>query len=123
MKLVRYGPAGGEKPGMLDADGMLRDLSAHVEDIAGATLSPEGLDRLRAIDPASLPPVEGAPRLGPCVGRVGKFVCIGLNYADHAAESGLSVPPEPVVFMKATSAIIGPDDDVVLPRESTKTDW
>ena len=123
MKLVRYGPAGGEKPGMLDADGTLRDLSAHVEDIAGATLSPEGLDRLRAIDPASLPPVEGAPRLGPCVGRVGKFVCIGLNYADHAAESGLSVPPEPVVFMKATSAIIGPDDDVVLPRESTKTDW
>ena len=123
MKLVRYGPAGEERPGMLDVEGTLRDLSAHVEDIAGATLSPDGLDRLRALDPASLPLVEGSPRIGPCVGRVGKFVCIGLNYADHAAESGLSVPPEPVVFMKATSAIIGPDDDVVLPRGSTKTDW
>ena len=123
MKLVRYGPAGEERPGMLDVEGTLRDLSAHVEDIAGATLSPDGLDRLRALDPGSLPLVEGSPRIGPCVGRVGKFVCIGLNYADHAAESGLSVPPEPVVFMKATSAIIGPDDDVVLPRGSTKTDW
>jgi 2,4-diketo-3-deoxy-L-fuconate hydrolase len=123
VKLVRYGPAGGEKPGMIDDAGKLRDLSAHVEDIAGEALSPAGLDRLRAIDPASLPAVEGAPRLGPCVGSVGKFLCIGLNYADHAAESGLTVPPEPVVFTKATSAIIGPDDDVVLPRGSVKTDW
>src|SRR5690606_31704864 len=123
VKLVRYGPAGQERPGMIDGDGKLRDLSGHVEDIAGAALSPAAIERLRGIDPASLPAVGGEPRLGPCVGRVGKFVCIGLNYADHAAESGLSVPPEPVVFMKATSAIIGPDDDVVLPRGSTKTDW
>ena len=123
MKLVRFGPAGRERPGMIDAGGRLRDLSEHVDDIAGETLSPAGLDRLRAIDPASLPAVDGEPRIGPCVGRVGKFVCIGLNYADHAAESGLAVPPEPVVFMKATSAIVGPDDDVVIPRGSTKTDW
>jgi 2,4-didehydro-3-deoxy-L-rhamnonate hydrolase len=123
VKLVRFGPAGEERPGMIDADGKLRDLSAHIDDIAGAALSPEGLDRLRAIEPASLPVVEGQPRIGPCVGRVGKFVCIGLNYADHAAESGLAVPPEPVVFMKATSAIVGPDDDVVIPRGSAKTDW
>ena len=108
---------------MIDAGGRLRDLSEHVDDIAGETLSPAGLDQLRAIDPASLPAVDGEPRIGPCVGRVGKFVCIGLNYADHAAESGLAVPPEPVVFMKATSAIVGPDDDVVIPRGSTKTDW
>jgi 2,4-diketo-3-deoxy-L-fuconate hydrolase len=123
VKLVRFGPAGGERPGIVDADGRLRDLSAHVDDIAGEALSPAGLDRLRAVDPASLPLVEGQPRIGPCVGRVGKFVCIGLNYADHAAESGLAVPPEPVVFMKATSAIIGPDDDVAIPRGSAKTDW
>jgi 2,4-diketo-3-deoxy-L-fuconate hydrolase len=108
---------------MLDRAGKLRDLSAHVEDIVGATLSPEWLDRLRAIDPETLPQVEGEPRLGQCVARVGKFLCIGLNYADHAAESGTTVPPEPVLFTKATSAIIGPDDDVVLPRGSAKTDW
>ena len=123
MKLVRYGASGQEKPGVLDAAGALRDLSAHVGDIAGAALSPDGLDRLRALDPESLPLVEGEPRIGPCVGAVGKFLCIGLNYADHAAESGLTVPPEPVMFTKATSAIIGPDDDVVIPRGSVKTDW
>jgi 2,4-diketo-3-deoxy-L-fuconate hydrolase len=123
VKLVRYGPRGEEKPGILDTAGKLRDLSAHVEDIAGPALSPEGLDRFHAIDPQTLPQVEGEPRLGPCVARVGKFLCIGLNYADHAAESGTSVPPEPVLFTKATSAIIGPDDDVVLPRGSAKTDW
>jgi 2,4-diketo-3-deoxy-L-fuconate hydrolase len=123
VKLVRYGAPGQEKPGMLDAAGRLRDLSAQVADIAGPVLSREGLDTLRALDPENLPLVEGEPRLGPCVGAVGKFLCIGLNYADHAAESGTTVPPEPVVFMKATSAIIGPDDDVVVPRGSTKTDW
>jgi 2,4-diketo-3-deoxy-L-fuconate hydrolase len=108
---------------MIDAAGRLRDLSAHVADIAGPALSPEGLQALRALDPESLPLVEGEPRFGPCVGAVGKFLCIGLNYADHAAESGLTVPPEPVMFTKATSAIIGPDDDVVIPRGSVKTDW
>jgi 2,4-diketo-3-deoxy-L-fuconate hydrolase len=123
LKLVRYGPRGEEKPGILDAAGKLRDLSAHVADIAGPALSPDGLDRLRALDPEALPPVGGEPRLGPCVGSVGKFLCIGLNYADHAAESGLTVPPEPVLFTKATSAIVGPDDDVMLPRGSAKTDW
>jgi 2,4-diketo-3-deoxy-L-fuconate hydrolase len=123
MKLVRYGPRGAEKPGMVDAAGTLRDLSRHVDDIAGPALSPEVLGRLRSLDPESLPPVPGNPRLGPCVGRVGKFLCIGLNYADHAAESGTTVPPEPVIFSKATSAIIGPNDDVILPRGSIKTDW
>jgi len=123
VKLVRYGPRGLEKPGMLDTAGRLRDLSAHVADIAGPALSPEGLGALRALDPESLALVEGEPRFGPCVGSVGKFLCIGLNYADHAAESGLTVPPEPVVFTKATSAICGPDDDVMIPRGSTKTDW
>jgi 2,4-diketo-3-deoxy-L-fuconate hydrolase len=123
MKLLRYGPAGQEKPGLLDARGTIRDLSGVVADIAGEALSPESLDRLRGLDPESLPAVSGSPRLGPCVAGTGKFVCIGLNYADHAAESGLAVPPEPVVFMKATSAIVGPDDDVEIPRGSTKTDW
>jgi 2-keto-4-pentenoate hydratase/2-oxohepta-3-ene-1,7-dioic acid hydratase in catechol pathway len=123
MKLLRYGPKGQEKPGVLDADGRLRSLARVVADIDGAALAPEGLARLREVDPASLPLVEGSPRLGPCVGRVGKFVCIGLNYADHAAESGLKVPPEPVVFMKATSAICGPDDEVEIPRGSEQTDW
>jgi ureidoglycolate lyase len=123
MKLLRYGPKGQEKPGVLDADGRLRSLAGLVADIDGAALAPESLTRLRAADPASLPLVEGNPRLGPCVGRVGKFVCIGLNYADHAAESGLKVPPEPVVFMKATSAICGPDDEVEIPRGSEQTDW
>ena len=123
MKLVRYGAPGQEKPGLLDAAGQVRDLSAHVADIAGPVLSSEGLEALRAIDPESLPLVEGEPRFGPCVGSVGKFLCIGLNYADHAAESGLTVPPEPVMFTKATSAIVGPDDDVAIPRGSVKTDW
>ena len=123
MKLLRYGPKGQEKPGMLDADGRIRSLAGLVADIDAAALAPEGLARLREADPASLPVVDGSPRLGPCVGRVGKFVCIGLNYADHAAESGLKVPPEPVVFMKATSAICGPDDEVEIPRGSEQTDW
>jgi len=123
MKLVRYGAAGAETPGMLDAEGAIRDLSGEVDDIAGDVLTPEGLARLAALDPAALPRVEGEPRLGPCVGRVGKMVCIGLNYADHAEESGMAVPPEPVIFMKATSAICGPNDDVRIPRNSVKTDW
>jgi 2-keto-4-pentenoate hydratase/2-oxohepta-3-ene-1,7-dioic acid hydratase in catechol pathway len=123
MKLLRYGPAGREKPGLLDADGTIRDLSGVVLDIAGDVLGPDGLARLRAIDPNTLPPVAGTPRLGPCVAGIGKFICIGLNYADHAAESGAEVPPEPVVFMKATSAVVGPDDDIEIPRGSVKTDW
>lgn len=123
MKLLRYGPKGQEKPGMLDAQGRIRDLSGVIPDISGATIGPDGLAKLRALDPASLPLVDGTPRLGPCVGSVGKFICIGLNYSDHAAESGLAVPPEPVVFMKATSAICGPNDDVEIPRRSIKTDW
>jgi len=123
MKLVRYGAAGEERPGLIDAAGDLRDLSAHVDDIAGAVLLPDGLTRLAAIDPTSLPLVDGAPRFGACVGRVGKFLCIGLNYSDHAAETGATVPPEPILFTKQTSAIIGPNDEVRIPRGSTKTDW
>lgn len=123
MKLLRYGSPGAERPGMIDAQGLLRDLSGVVADIAGATLLPESLDKLRRLAPATLPLVSGSPRLGPCVGQVGKFVCIGLNYSDHAAESGMAVPVEPVVFMKATSAICGPNDNVVIPRNSQKTDW
>jgi 2-keto-4-pentenoate hydratase/2-oxohepta-3-ene-1,7-dioic acid hydratase in catechol pathway len=123
MKLLRYGPAGAEKPGILDSRGHLRDLSAHIDDIAGVVLTPEGLDHLRSINPESLPVVTGSPRIGACVGRIGKFICVGLNYADHAAESGLAVPPEPVLFMKATSAVCGPNDDVILPKGSLKTDW
>lgn len=127
MKLLRYGPAGQEKPGLLDASGNVRDLSGVVTDISGGGLSDDTLAKLRALDPASLPLVEGTAqkdlRLGPCVGDVGKFICIGLNYADHAAESGLDIPPEPVIFNKWTSAIIGPDDDVQIPRGSVKTDW
>lgn len=127
MKLLRYGPKGQEKPGMLDAGGRVRDLSRRVPDIAGAALHPDALALLAAIDPETLPLVPGTPqadlRLGPCVGGVGKFVCIGLNYADHAAEAGLPVPAEPVVFAKWTSAIAGPDDDLTLPRGSVKTDW
>ena len=123
MKLLRFGPKGQEKPGLLDQGGTLRDLSGHVEDIAGDALTPEGLARLAALDAAGLPAVEGAPRLGPCVGRTGKFICIGLNYADHAAETGAAVPSEPIVFNKWTSAICGPNDDVEIPRGSTKTDW
>ena len=123
MKLLRYGAIGAEKPGMLDAEGKLRDLSAHVADIAGDVLSDAGLAKLRAIDPARLPLVEGNPRLGACVGGIGKFMCIGLNYSDHAAESGLAVPKHPVLFMKATSAVVGPNDDIYMPRGSISTDW
>lgn len=123
MKLLRYGPKGQEKPGLLDAEGGIRDLSAHLDDLAGDALTPEGLARIAALDPAALPEVAGSPRIGPCVGRVGKFICIGLNYADHAAETGAEIPKEPIVFSKWTSAISGPDDDVEIPRGSTKTDW
>ena len=123
MKLPRYGTQGIEKPGMMAADGTIRDLSGHIEDLTGAELSDAGLARLRDIDVNSLPVVEGSARLGPCVGNVGKFVCIGLNYADHAAESGMALPEEPVIFFKATSAIMGPNDDVEIPRHSVKTDW
>jgi 2-keto-4-pentenoate hydratase/2-oxohepta-3-ene-1,7-dioic acid hydratase in catechol pathway len=123
MKLLRYGPPGQEKPGILDQDGNIRDLSSIVQDIAGEALSPTGLERLRSIDSTTLPRVEGDPRIGPCVGQVGKFICIGLNYSDHAAESGMAVPPEPIIFMKATSAICGPNDGIEMPRGSEKTDW
>ncbi|MFD1198426.1 fumarylacetoacetate hydrolase family protein [Brucella gallinifaecis] len=123
MKFLRYGATGQEKPGLLDADGNIRDLSAHVSDLSGAALSPEALARLGALDINALPKVEGNPRLGPCVAGTGKFICIGLNYADHAAESGMAVPAEPVIFMKATSAIVGPNDDLLIPRGSEKTDW
>src|ERR1700690_850161 len=123
MKLLRFGNPGAEKPGVLDSDGSLRDLSGVVTDIAGSSLLPESLAKLRQLNLATLPLVSGSPRLGPCVGSVGKFICIGLNYSDHAAESGMAVPVEPVVFMKATSAICGPNDDVVIPRNATKTDW
>ncbi|WP_062014581.1 ureidoglycolate lyase [Aureimonas sp. AU4] len=123
MKLLRYGERGAEKPGLLDSSGTLRDLSGHVEDIAGDVLSDEVLARLRSLDPASLPAVPAGVRMGPCVGRVGKFICIGLNYADHAAETGAPIPAEPIVFMKATSAITGPNDGILIPRNSVKTDW
>jgi ureidoglycolate lyase len=123
MKLLRYGPKGQEKPGLLDAQGKIRDLSKVVGDIDGAALTDESLAKLRALDPASLPVVEGNPRIGPCVARIGKFICIGLNYADHAAESNLPVPAEPVIFNKWTSAIVGPNDNVEIPRGSKKTDW
>jgi 2,4-diketo-3-deoxy-L-fuconate hydrolase len=127
MKLLRFGPPGQEKPGVLDAQGQVRDLSAHVPDIAGATLLPASLDKLRALKLDNLPLVAGVPqqdlRLGACVGQVGKCVAIGLNYADHAAESGMAVPPEPVVFNKWTSCLSGPNDDVQIPRGSVKTDW
>lgn len=123
MKLLRYGPPGQEKPGLLDASGTIRDLSTVVPDIAGATLGPSGLAKLKSLDPMALKAVSGNPRLGPCVGHVGKFICIGLNYSDHAAETGATVPPEPIIFMKATSAITGPNDDVIIPKNSQKTDW
>ena len=123
MKLVRYGNVGEEKPGLLDDSGVLRDLSGEVADIASEVLSDEALDRLRALDAPSLPAVEGNPRLGPCVGQIGKFMCIGLNYTDHAEETGNPIPEHPILFMKANSAIVGPNDNVVIPRGSTHSDW
>lgn len=123
MKLLRYGAIGAEKPGLLDDAGLLRDLSDHVDDITGAMLDDATLDRLRALDPTSLPIVEGEQRIGACVGNIGKFLCIGLNYSDHAAETGAAIPEHPILFFKANSAIVGAYDDVVMPRGSTHTDW
>lgn len=123
MKLLRYGPLGQEKPGLLDADGTIRDLSAVIDDLDPGTISDATFARIAAIDPASLPAVSGSPRIGSCVGRPGKYICIGLNYSDHAAEAGMDLPPEPIVFFKATSAVCGPNDDIEIPRGSTKTDW
>ncbi|MGB8621600.1 MAG: fumarylacetoacetate hydrolase family protein [Paracoccaceae bacterium] len=123
MKLLRYGPAGQEKPGLLDAGGAVRDLSGKVADFAGAGVSLTALERIRAIDPATLPVVEAPGRLGSCVGWVPNFFCIGLNYAKHAAETGMAEPAEPIVFSKATSALSGPNDPVIIPRASHKTDW
>ncbi len=123
MKLLRYGPEGEERPGLLDDEDAIRDLSGVVSDIAGDVLTDAGLARVRAVDPASLPLVPGDPRIGPCVGNIGKFVCIGLNYVDHAIESNLPVPAEPIVFNKWTSAVCGPHDRIEIPRGSKKTDW
>lgn len=123
MKLLRYGAVGQERPGVLDEHGDIRDLSQHIADVGGAALLPDSLARLRQLDIAALPRVEGRPRLGACVGGIGKFICIGLNYADHAAETGAQIPAEPVVFSKWTSAVVGPNDDVEIPRGSQKTDW
>lgn len=123
MKLLRWGEKGREKPGLLDASGKIRDLSGVVDDIDGSAVTAEGLAKLAGVDASSLPEVPAGTRLGPCVGNVGKFICIGLNYADHAAESNLPVPTEPVVFSKATSCIVGPNDDIEIPRNSEKTDW
>lgn len=123
MKLVRYGNKGAEKPALMDADGILRDLSAHVDDINGAALSDATLATLRALDTASLPIVEGRPRIGACVGDIGKFLCIGLNFSDHAAEAGMDIPAHPILFFKANSAIVGAYDDVIMPRGSVATDW
>ena len=123
MKLLRFGPLGAEKPGILDADHNIRDLSGIIDDVSGLELDDEALARLREVDLTQLPIVPANTRVGACVGQVGKFICIGLNYADHAAESGLALPEEPVVFFKATSAICGPNDDIEIPRTSLKTDW
>ena len=123
MKLVRYGAIGADNPGWIDQNGALRDLSPHVADIAGAALQDAELDKLRALDPNNLPLVDGSPRLGACVGNIGKFLCIGLNYSDHAAETGAAIPEHPILFAKATSAVVGPNDDVSMPRGSTHTDW
>ncbi|MBB4442840.1 MULTISPECIES: fumarylacetoacetate hydrolase family protein [Rhizobium] len=122
MKLMRVGEAGSEKPALLDADGKIRDLSGHVVDIGGEAIGPAGLAKIAAIDPKSLPEITPG-RIGACVAGTGKFICIGLNYSDHAAETGATVPPEPIIFMKATSAIVGPNDNVIIPRGSEKTDW
>jgi ureidoglycolate lyase len=123
VKLLRYGPKGREKPGLLDKDGKIRDLSGHVPDIAGTALLPDSLKKLAALNPAELPLASGDLRIGPCVGKIGKFVCIGLNYADHAAETGAPIPKEPIIFMKATSAVVGPNDEVEIPKGAQKTDW
>lgn len=123
MKLLRWGEPGAERPGIVDADGQIRDLTGLVPDIGGAVIGAAGLAMLAGIDPRGLPRVAEGARLGPCVAGVGKIICIGLNYADHAAESGMQVPPEPIIFMKATSALCGPDDAVIIPRGSAKTDW
>jgi len=123
MKLLRYGPVGREKPGLLDADGKIRDLSGQIADVDGQALTSETLGRLAKLDPATLPVVDGSPRLGCPVGSVSKFVAVGLNYADHAAEANMPLPSEPIIFFKATSCIVGPNDDVILPPGSTKGDW
>ena len=123
MKLLRYGAHGAEKPGMVDANGIIRDLSGHIKDFAGEGLSDATFSKLRVLDPSSLPLVEASNRIGACVGSVGKFICVGLNYADHAIESGMVLPEEPVIFFKATSSIMGPNDDIEIPRNSVKTDW
>ncbi|WP_413459377.1 fumarylacetoacetate hydrolase family protein [Herbaspirillum huttiense] len=123
MKLLRYGPVGQEKPGVLDQSGKIRDLSAYIKDVNGAVLDDASLEKIKKLDLESLPAVEGSPRIGACVGNIGKFICIGLNYADHAAESNLPIPAEPVVFNKWTSAVVGPNDNVKIPRGSKKTDW
>ncbi len=123
MKLVRFGPAGQEKPGLVDASGQIRDLSGHVPDIAGNVLSAQSLARLRGIDPASLPAASAGARIGPCVGKVGHFIAVGLNYADHAAEAGQPIPKEPILFSKAPNCIVGPNDNVMIPKGSTKLDW
>ena len=123
MKLLRYGSPGREKPGLLDANGTIRDLAGVIADVGGDALLPESLAKLRQLDPKTLPAVDGNPRIGPCVAGVGKFLCVGLNYSDHAAESGMKVPPEPIIFMKATSSIVGPNDELEIPRGSEKTDW
>ncbi|MCF7532581.1 fumarylacetoacetate hydrolase family protein [Pseudomonas petrae] len=123
MKLLRYGEPGQERPGLLDSDGRIRDLTDLIGDLSGSALSPESIAHLQSQDVNSLPLVEGNPRLGPCVGKIGKFICIGLNYADHAAETGADIPKEPIIFNKWTSAIVGPNDNVEIPRNSKKTDW
>lgn len=123
MKLLRYGSPNQEKPGLVDADGNIRDLSGIISDVAGDSLLPDSMEILRRKEVSRLPMVKSEPRIGPCVGAVGKFVCIGLNYSDHAKEAGMALPSEPVIFMKATSAICGPNDDVIAPRGSTKMDW
>ena len=123
MKLVRYGNEGAERPGLIDANGVLRDLSAHIPDIDGSMLNDAALERLRTLDTEALPAVDGSPRFAPVVGNIGKFLCIGLNYSDHAAETGAAIPAHPILFFKANSAIVGANDDVIMPRGSTHTDW
>src|SRR2546421_6247113 len=123
MKLVRFGPAGREKPGIIDSEGRIRDLSGVVDDIAGENLGPKGLAKIAKAKPDKLPLVKGTPRLGPCVGKTGNYIAIGLNYADHAAEAGAPIPKEPIIFNKSPTCIIGPNDEVMVPKGSTKLDW